>query len=259
MISKILAQTNDRLAILCKETRGFVKDIHHWQSKFISCSYSDRLLEKILLKNSIAEHPIDINEVKKAIYYARKYHGEQLRKSGEPYYSHPLEVAYRVSDYLFKTNALVVSILHDTIEDTVLTFEMIESIFGREVAIQVEDLTRIKKDRKISAAELIENLWAEKKYDLVLIKLFDRLHNMQTIGAMSREKAQKTINETLKYFLVLSEMMNLPNLCDYLYNECYKANVNSGLVTETTHIFGKQFTLPELPIDIPAFENAKGS
>lgn len=232
-----------------------MEDIHSWQSTFKSCSYSDRLLEKILFKNKTAEQPIDINEVKKAIYYARKYHGDQLRKSGEPYYSHPLEVAYKVSDYLFKTDALVVSILHDTIEDTTLTFEMIEFIFGHEIAIQVDDLTRVKKDKKISAAELIENLWAEKKYDLVLIKLFDRLHNMQTIGAMSREKAKKTIDETLKYFLVLSEMMNLPNLCDYLYNECYKANVTSGVVAETDCVFAKEFKLPGLPV----FENVKDS
>jgi (p)ppGpp synthase/HD superfamily hydrolase len=232
-----------------------VEDIHNWQSTFTLCSYSERLLQKILLKNSTAEHPVDINEVKKAIYYAKKYHGEQLRKSGEPYYSHPLEVAYRVSDYLFQTNAIVVSILHDTIEDTALTFEMIEAIFGHQVAIQVDDLTRIKTDQKISAAELIENLWFEKKYDLVLIKLFDRLHNMQTIGAMSREKAQKTINETLKYFLVLSEMMNLPNLCDYLYDECYKANVTSGVVTESTCVFAKEFKFPGLP----TFGNVKDS
>jgi (p)ppGpp synthase/HD superfamily hydrolase len=121
---------------------------------------------------------------------------------------------------------------------------MIQSIFSQEIANQVSDLTRIKADRKISAAELIEALWSEKKYDLVLVKLFDRLHNMQTIGAMSPKKAQSTINETLKYFLVLSEMMNLPNLCDYLYNECHKANVISGLIEEDC-IFGKQFKLPD--------------
>ncbi len=232
-----------------------MEDINDWQSKFKPCLYSNRLLDKILLKNQIADPAIDFGEVKKATYYAKKYHGEQLRKSGEPYYSHPLEVAYRVSDYLFKTNIMVVCILHDTIEDTALTFSMIESIFGQEIANQVYDLTRIKSDRKISAAELIESLWLEKKYDLLLVKLFDRLHNMQTIAAMSPKKAQSTIDETLKYFLVLSEMMNLPSLCDYLYNECHKANVISGLVTGADCVFDKQFKLPDLPV----FQNAKDS
>ncbi len=220
-----------------------MEDIDDWQSKLQPCTYSNRLLDKILSKNETAEHQVDIIEVKKAIFYAKKYHGDQLRKSGEPYYSHPLEVAYKVSDYLFKTHMIVVSILHDTIEDTSLTFSMIESIFSQEIASNVDDLTRIKADRKISAAELIETLWTEKKYDLVLVKLFDKLHNMQTIGAMSPKKAQSTIDETLRYFLVLSEMMNLPNLGDYLYNECHKANVISGIVEED-YVFDKQFKLP---------------
>ena len=220
-----------------------MQNIDDWQSKLQPCAYSNRLLDKILSKNETAEYQVDIVEVKKAIFYAKKYHGDQLRKSGEPYYSHPLEVAYKVSDYLFKTHMIVVSILHDTIEDTALTFSMIESVFGQEIACNVDDLTRIKVDRKISAAELIETLWTEKKYDLVLVKLFDRLHNMQTIGAMSPKKAQSTIDETLRYFLVLSEMMSLPNLGDYLYNECHKANVISGVVEED-YVFDKQFKLP---------------
>ena len=149
-----------------------MEDIDDWQSKLQPCTYSNRLLDKILSKNETAEHQVDIIEVKKAIFYAKKYHGDQLRKSGEPYYSHPLEVAYKVSDYLFKTHMIVVSILHDTIEDTELTFSMIESIFSQEIASNVDDLTRIKADQKISAAELIETLWTEKKYDLVLVKFY---------------------------------------------------------------------------------------
>lgn len=221
-----------------------MEDISNWQLKFDLCAYSEKLLKKISLKNQTTEKKVDIEEVKKAIYYAKKYHGTQKRKSGEPYYSDPLEVAYNVSDYLFKTNVIVVCILHDTIEDTVLTFEMISKIFDSNIAEQVDSLTRIKKDKKISSAELIEILWIEKKYDLLLVKLFDRLHNIQTLKSISKEKAQKTINETLKYFLVLSEMIKLPNLCDYLYNECHKANINSGIM-EPDYIFDQQFRLPD--------------
>lgn len=232
-----------------------MEDIYNWQQKFEICTYSKNLLSKIFLKNEINGQLVDVNEVKKSIYYAKKYHGAQKRKSGEPYYSHPLEVASKVSDYLFKTNIMVVCVLHDTIEDTDLTFNMIADIFSRDIAEQVNDLTRVKNDRKISSAEMVETLWLEKKYDLLLVKLFDRLHNMQTIEAMSPEKAQKTIDETLKYFLVLSEMMKLPNLSDYLYGECYKANVISGVVARTDHTFDEQFILP----DLPNFENAPGS
>ena len=165
--------------------------MNDWESNFEYCKYSLRLLEKLELLNNLrsADYKVNIPEVKKAIYYAKKYHGSQSRQSGEPYYSHPIEVAYMVSDYLFKTDIIVSAILHDTIEDTELTFENILQEFGIAVANQVLDLTRIYKEgHKISSAEMVESLWKQKKYEVLLIKLFDRLHNMQTIKSKSPEK-----------------------------------------------------------------------
>lgn len=96
------------------------------------------------------------------------------------------------SDYLFRTDIIITSILHDTIEDTDLTFEMIQTEFGSLVASQVSDLSRIKvAGKKISSAELVKSLWLQKKYDQLLIKLFDRLHNVLTIHARSPEKQKK--------------------------------------------------------------------
>ncbi len=122
---------------------------------------------------------------------------------------------------------------------------MISKIFNLSIANQVNSLTRIKGDKKITSAEIVETLWVEKKYDLLLIKLFDRLHNIQTLKSVSKEKAQKTITETLKYFLVLSEMMKLPNLCDYLYSECCKATIVSGIIENSGRGFDQQFKLPD--------------
>ena len=68
-----------------------MKDINCWEAKFEACIYSDKLLNKLLLLNKQASNKIDFTEVRKAIYYAKKYHGAQKRQSGEPYYSHPLE------------------------------------------------------------------------------------------------------------------------------------------------------------------------
>lgn len=143
----------------------------------MKCCYSERLINKLLILNERAKDKIDIGVVKKAIYFAKKYHGSQMRQSGEPYYSHPIEVAYMISDYLFRTDIIVTSILHDTIEDTELTKEKIAEEFGVKVANQVQDLTRIKCEGvKISSAKTVELLYKEKKYDVLLIKLFDRLH-----------------------------------------------------------------------------------
>jgi (p)ppGpp synthase/HD superfamily hydrolase len=200
-----------------------MEDKDNWQMKFDSCEYSDRLLDKLLELNM--ERPrsekINIVEVQKAIYYAKKYHGSQKRQSGEPYYSHPFEVAYMVSDYLFRTDVLVTSILHDTIEDTSLTFEMIDSIFGARVARQVEDLTRVKAgDIKITSKDVVESLWLQKKYDLLLIKQFDRLHNMQTIGVKSPEKIKQITEETIGIFTVLAASLGTRDIEDKLIQIC---------------------------------------
>ncbi|PCH57458.1 MAG: guanosine polyphosphate pyrophosphohydrolase, partial [Legionellales bacterium] len=181
-----------------------MEDILCWEDQFVSCRYSARLLSKLSLLHEKYGTPIDLGEIKKAIYYARKYHGTQLRKSGEPFYSHPLEVAAMVADYLFRTDIIIVSILHDTVEDTEMTVDMISTIFDDKIAEQVFDLTRIKTDGKISSAELVEMLWHEKKYEVLLIKQFDRLHNMLTIGAKSWEKIKKTNSETISTFIVLA-------------------------------------------------------
>jgi (p)ppGpp synthase/HD superfamily hydrolase len=103
---------------------------NNWQAKFEPCPYSTRLLDKLLVLNEQAK--FELTAIKKAIYYAKIYHGK--RQSGEPYYSHPLEVAYLIADYLFRTDIIITSILHDTLEDTTLTFEMIEHSFGIVIA-----------------------------------------------------------------------------------------------------------------------------
>lgn len=142
-----------------------MEEIRDWKKDFKVCIYAKKLLDKVIHLNSVVKvPPVDVLEVQKAIYYARKYHDVQMRQSGEPYYSHPIEVAYMVSDYLFRTDVIVTAILHDTLEDTELTKEQISQEFGWKVANQVMDLTRIKEDGiKISAAEAVEILYKEKK------------------------------------------------------------------------------------------------
>ncbi len=176
--------------------------------------------------NEEVNRPIDIDEVRKAIYYAKKYHGSQMRQSGEPYYSHPIEVAYMISDYLYRTDIIVTSILHDTLEDTKLTEKMIAYIFGDQVASQVESLSRNKPHGKISSAETLALLVQQKKYDVALIKLFDRKHNLQTIGAKSPEKREKVLLETLKSFITLSMYLGMPEIKDE-FMEIYLQSIST--------------------------------
>ena len=167
------------------------------------CQYSTRLIEK--LESLDTKNVLDFDLINKAIYFARKYHGNQKRKSGEAYYSHPLEVAYMVSDYKLKTDVIVASILHDIVEDTEVTAGMIFDNFSWRIAQMVDKLTRDRPDgSKLSVQEVINNAYYKKDNEVLLIKLFDRLHNVQTIGSMSTEKTKKITDETLKKFITLS-------------------------------------------------------
>jgi len=165
------------------------------------CQYSIRLIDK--LKSLDTKNVLDFDLINKAIYWARKYHGEQKRKSGEPYYTHPLEVAYMISDYKLKTDVIVASILHDIIEDTEVTAGMILDNFGWRITKMVDMLTRDRPDgNKLSVEQILNNAYHEEDIEVVLIKLLDRLHNIKTLNSINLEKVEKKIKESLKYFLI---------------------------------------------------------
>jgi (p)ppGpp synthase/HD superfamily hydrolase len=164
---------------------------------------------------------LDFKLINKAIYWARKYHGKQKRKSGEPYYSHPLEVAYMISDYKLKTDVIVASILHDIIEDTEVTAGMILDNFSWRIAEMVDRLTRNRPDgRKISVEEVLNNVYQKQDQDVLVIKLINRLHNMQTIWAKSPEKIEKTVNQTLSNFLSVTMHLGLLKIEKEMINRC---------------------------------------
>lgn len=168
-----------------------------------SCTYSIRLIEK--LQSLDIEGNLDFNLINKAIYWAKKYHNGQYRKSGEPFYTHPLEVAYMVSDYKLTTNVIAASILHDIVEDTEVTAGMILDNFGRRIEEIVDRLTRDRPDgSKLTVEQIIDNAYEQEDKDVLLIKLIDRLHNIETIGAKSPEKIKKTLVQTFTRFISLS-------------------------------------------------------
>ena len=179
------------------------------------CQYSIRLTET--LKSLDTQNVLDFELINKAIYWARKYHGDQKRKSGEPYYSHPLEVAYMISEYKLKTNIIAVSILHDIVEDTEVTVEMIEGTFGQRIAEMVDRLTRDRPNgTKLSVEEILNNAYHLKDKEVLLIKLFDRLHNIQTIKSQSPEKQEKICKETIKHMLLTCFYIENKTLADTL-------------------------------------------
>lgn len=215
-----------------------------------SCRYSAKLIEK--LKSLDIKNVLDFDLINQAIYWARKYHGDQKRKSGEPFYSHPLEVAYMVADYNLKTDLIVASILHDIVEDTEATVEMIQDTFGHRISEMVDRLTRDRPDgTKLSIEEIINNAYYKKDSEVLLIKLFDRFHNMQTVGVKSPEKVTKQVVETLKYFLSLAIFFEKQNYgmgeLDYSINAlCYQHIDSKDKLDIRKSLVSNDYYLPDL-------------
>jgi (p)ppGpp synthase/HD superfamily hydrolase len=212
------------------------------------CIYSDSLLNKLEeLNNTAVKYKCDqvnLSLIKKGLSFAKYYHGSQMRKSGEPYYSHPIIVARMVSDHIFRDHAIIAALLHDTLEDTTLTLSEIEQEFTPRIAQIVDRLTR-KIDpltgKKMSAGECLLKAHELGDVEVMIIKGFDRLHNMETIDSMSKEKQEKIAIETLKFILpliqeidkniemslnIISSKIIFPNNVDYL-NKLYSKSFSS--------------------------------
>ena len=167
------------------------------------CEYQIKLISK--LGSLFRSGGKDFEQINNAIAWAKKYHAGQYRQSGEPFYSHPLEVACMVAEYLPKTELIVTSILHDIVEDTEVTIAMIHLEFGPVVSLMVDQLTRDRANGiKISCEMLLSNALQMQQKDVLIIKIFDRIHNLQTLDAKSTEKQIKTIQETLENFIVIA-------------------------------------------------------
>ncbi|NBY35013.1 MAG: bifunctional (p)ppGpp synthetase/guanosine-3',5'-bis(diphosphate) 3'-pyrophosphohydrolase [Alphaproteobacteria bacterium] len=197
-----------------------------------SCKYSIRLIEKLKLLDT--NGVLDFGLINKAIYFAKKYHDGQLRKSGEPFYSHPLEVAYMISDYNLKTDVIAASILHDIVEDTAVTLNMILETFGQRVAEMVNRLTRDRPDgTKLSVKEIIRMAYKNGDKEVLLIKIFDRLHNLQNIHFLTADKQIKVAKETLNTVLLAAtylEDINIEFIIGNIVNKILDYNPKRDLL-----------------------------
>ena len=188
------------------------------------CYYSTRLINKLTSLDT--DNVLNFDLINKAIYWAKKYHDGQFRKSGEPFYTHPLEVAYMISEYDLTTNVIVTSILHDIIEDTEVTAGMILDGFGWRIAEMVDRLTRDRPDgTKLSVEEILNNAYEKCDKEVLLIKVVDRLHNVQTISAKNKLSQNKSLIQTLKSFLILSIYLQKHILEYQLYQLCRQLNL----------------------------------
>src|SRR6185312_13158581 len=167
----------------------------------------------------------------RAYVYAMRAHGEQRRASGDPYFSHPLEVAAILTDLKLDDATIAAALLHDTIEDTETTRAEIDSLFGPDIGTLVEGLTKLKKldlvTKEAKQAENLRKLLLAIADDVrvLLIKLADRLHNMRTLHFMPAEARRRAAEETLEIYAPLAGRMGMhemrEELDDLAFRELY--------------------------------------
>src|SRR6516225_4049667 len=158
----------------------------------------------------------------RAYVYAMKAHGEQKRASGDPYFSHPLEVAAILTDLKLDDATIAAALLHDTIEDTTATRAEIDQMFGSDIGALVEGLTKLKKldlvTKEAKQAENLRRLLLAIADDVrvLLIKLADRLHNMRTLAHMPPEARRRCAQETLDIYAPLAGRMGMQEMREEL-------------------------------------------
>jgi guanosine-3',5'-bis(diphosphate) 3'-pyrophosphohydrolase len=154
--------------------------------------------------------------INRAYVFSMKAHGTQTRASGDPYFSHPIEVAGILTDLKLDDQTIATAILHDTIEDTVATPEEIERLFGKDVARLVDGVTKLSKIEAQSenerAAENLRKFLLALSDDIrvLLVKLADRLHNMRTLHHIPNEdKRRRIARETMDIYAPLAERIGM--------------------------------------------------
>ncbi|TXI08868.1 MAG: bifunctional (p)ppGpp synthetase/guanosine-3',5'-bis(diphosphate) 3'-pyrophosphohydrolase, partial [Novosphingobium sp.] len=170
------------------------------------------LVERVLAYDPDADEAM----LNRAYVYTVQKHGTQKRASGDPYFSHPVEVAGLMTELKLDQDTIITALLHDTVEDTLATVDEIERLFGPDVARLVDGVTKLSKIETMSeserAAENLRKFLLAMSEDLrvLLVKLADRMHNMRTLHYIkSEEKRRRIARETMDIYAPLAERVGM--------------------------------------------------
>jgi guanosine-3',5'-bis(diphosphate) 3'-pyrophosphohydrolase len=183
-----------------------------------------RMMRQYDLVERVRSYNPNTNEdlLNRAYVYAMKAHGSQTRASGDPYFTHPLEVAAILTDLKLDDATIVAALLHDTIEDTEATRAEIDQIFGHEIGALVDGLTKLKRlelvSREAKQAENLRKLLLAIADDVrvLLVKLADRLHNMRTLEFVPEASRRRIAEETLDIYAPLAGRMGMQEMREEL-------------------------------------------
>lgn len=214
-----------------------------------------------LVENIKSYHPVsdDITIIRKAFEVAREAHDGQVRKSGEPFFIHPIQVAIILAELKLDKETIVAALLHDVVEDTSVTKEDIERIFGKEVAFLVDGVTKLTQiSTELSKAERKQEsfrkliLATAEDIRVIIIKLADRVHNMRTLQFQKPYKQIEISNETMDIYCPIAQRLGISVLSteledlsfSYLFPKEYKEILSKISLVEQEK--GMESTIEEI-------------
>lgn len=179
------------------------------------------MLQFLDLKKQLSEYlsKVQIKDITKAYNLADKLHNGQIRHNGDPYITHPIEVAKILADMRMDYQSIIAAMLHDVLEDTSISKEELAEIFNIKIVELVDGVSKLEQikfeSREEAQAENLRKMMLAMAKDVrvILVKLADRLHNMRTLDALSREKQKRISLETLEIYAPIANRLGMNNLC----------------------------------------------
>ena len=184
----------------------------------------DMIIQKILDE----EKQYDLSKIISSYEFAAKAHANQVRSSGEPYITHPLAVAYILLEFGMDTDTICAALLHDVVEDTDVTLDEIKKLFGQDVAMLVDGVTKLGKiplfTKEEQQAENVRKILLAMSQDIrvIIIKLCDRLHNMRTLQYRPAAKQRNTALETMNIYAPIANRLGMKALKDEIEDIAFR-------------------------------------
>ncbi|MDE6132371.1 MAG: RelA/SpoT family protein, partial [Oscillospiraceae bacterium] len=184
----------------------------------------DALIQKILND----EKQYDLSKIISAYEFAAKAHANQFRSSGEPYITHPLAVSFILLELGMDTDTICAAMLHDVVEDTDITLEEIKKLFGQDVAMLVDGVTKLGKiplfTKEEQQAENVRKILLAMSQDIrvIIIKLCDRLHNMRTLHYRPAHKQRHTALETMNIYAPIAHRLGMRTIKDEIEDLAFR-------------------------------------
>ena len=241
-------KTNVVPGITPEEEKIIEKKLEQAGGDTLASSTTPDELYAVLIEQIKAYHPSsDLRLIEKAYRLALQYHGDQKRKSGEPYIVHPLCVAIELAKLKLDKETIISGILHDIVEDTPYTLEQLTADFGPEVALLVDGVTKLTQmswdqDKIEVQAENLRKMFLAMAKDIrvILIKLADRLHNLRTLQYTKPEKQREKARETMEIYAPIANRLGISKIktqlddlsLKYLQPDVYEELSNALAQTE---------------------------